>query len=69
MTSLPRIGQTPMKCMRCAHRCLLDECNCNDPFNDDGRIGCPVPDCGGEMFVDKAREKKKPDISPGLSAL
>ena len=43
-----------MKCDLCGHECRLQEANCDDPIGD-GAIGCPQPDCGGEMRMDTAK--------------
>jgi hypothetical protein len=43
-----RIGDVRMRCKLCGHEARLADCNCDDPIGD-GLIGCPLPDCGGEM--------------------
>ncbi len=43
-----RIGDVPMRCKTCGQVFRLDDCNDDDPIGD-GLLGCPVPDCGGEM--------------------
>lgn len=46
-----RIDEVPMICKQCRFEAPINECNCDDPIGD-GAIGCPQPDCGGEMVMD-----------------
>lgn len=46
-----KIGEVPMVCLKCSHRCPLDDANGDDPF-EDGSFGCPIVDCGGIMKED-----------------
>lgn len=47
--TLGSIRDVLMKCELCALVSRLEDCNCDDLIGD-GRIGCPVEDCGGEML-------------------
>lgn len=49
------IRDVSMICRSCGHRCRLEDANCDDPIGD-GRIGCPVEDCGGEMTAADVNE-------------
>lgn len=49
MMELTRIGDVPMRCRLCGHRCTFDECT--PDVDGEGSPGCPVPDCDGIMEV------------------
>ncbi len=46
---MKNIRDVPMECVLCGAVFRLEDCNCDDPIGD-GRIGCPMPDCGGKML-------------------
>lgn len=46
---LPKIGDVPLRCLRCGAINRLDDCvPCIAEDGSEGTgFGCPVPDCGG----------------------